>query len=141
MQPAPSLSDLFRGFLGIGLTGFGGVLPWARRMVVDQRRWLSASEFLDLLALCQFLPGPNVVNLSVALGSRFRSRYAMVCYGGAGGVTYAAAQALGRVQWDIVCELATGVGSAEEAAAKLDLARAEQVSRSYLVDRTRGGSR
>ena len=60
----------------------------------------------------------------------------MVCYGGAGGVTYAAAQALGRVQWDIVCELATGVGSAEEAAAKLDLARAEQVPRSYLVDRT-----
>ena len=62
-----------------------------------------------------------------ALGVRFRSRYAMVCYGGLGGVTYAAAQALGRVQWEIVCELAEGVESADEAAEKLDVARAEQL--------------
>ena len=68
----PTRSDLFRGFLGIGLVGFGGVLPWARRMVVDQRAWLTPTEFLDLLALCQFLPGPNVVNLAVAIGTRFR---------------------------------------------------------------------
>ena len=72
MQPAPTLADLFRGFLGIGIIGFGGVLPWARRMVVDQRAWLTSSEFLETLALCQFLPGPNVVNLSVAVGTRFR---------------------------------------------------------------------
>ena len=52
--------------------GFGGVLPWARRMIVEQRGWLSPVEFNDLIALCQFLPGPNVVNLSVALGTRFR---------------------------------------------------------------------
>lgn len=71
-QPAPELHELFAGFLGIGMMGFGGVLPWARRMVVEQRRWLTGPEFTDLLALCQFLPGPNVVNLSVALGSRFR---------------------------------------------------------------------
>ena len=51
--------------------GFGGVLPLARRMIVEERRWLSAAEFNDLLALCQFLPGPNVCNLSVALGARF----------------------------------------------------------------------
>ena len=70
MQPTPT--DLFRGFFGIGIMGFGGVLPWARRMVVDQRGWLTAAEFLDLLALCQFLPGPNIVNLAVALGTRFR---------------------------------------------------------------------
>jgi chromate transporter len=68
----PTLTDLFRGFLGIGMLGFGGVLPWARRMVVEQRQWLTATEFLDLLALCQFLPGPNIVNLAVALGTRFR---------------------------------------------------------------------
>ena len=68
----PTLTDLFRGFFGIGIVGFGGVLPWARRMVVEQRRWLTSAEFLDLLALCQFLPGPNVVNLAVALGTRFR---------------------------------------------------------------------
>ncbi len=54
------------------MVGFGGVLPWARRMVVEQRQWLSPAEFTDLLALCQFLPGPNIVNVAVALGARFR---------------------------------------------------------------------
>ena len=68
----PSCRELARGFCEIGLLGFGGVLPWARRMVVEQRRWLTGAEFTDLLALCQFLPGPNVVNLSVALGARFQ---------------------------------------------------------------------
>ena len=71
-QPAPSLFALFSGFFGIGMLGFGGVLPWARRMVVEQRGWLTPSEFTDLLALCQFLPGPNICNMSVALGARFR---------------------------------------------------------------------
>lgn len=60
------------GFFAVGLCGFGGVLPWARRMIVERRRWLTESEFLDLLALCQFLPGPNVCNLSIAVGARFR---------------------------------------------------------------------
>ncbi len=68
----PTAGELFRGFLSIGIIGFGGVLPWARRMVVEQRRWLTAGEFTDLLGLCQFLPGPNIVNFAVALGSRFR---------------------------------------------------------------------
>ena len=56
-----------------------------------------------------------------SLGVRFRSRYAMVCYGGAGNVTYRAAQRLGEVQWDIVCELSKGVRSVETAKADLDL--------------------
>lgn len=67
----PELRELFAGFLSIGLLGFGGVLPWARRMMVEQRQWLTGPEFTDLLALCQFLPGPNIVNMSVALGNRF----------------------------------------------------------------------
>lgn len=71
-RPPPELRDLFAGFLTIGLLGFGGVLPWARRMMVEQRRWLTGPEFTDLLAFCQFLPGPNIVNMSVALGNRFR---------------------------------------------------------------------
>ena len=68
----PSVRDLFLGFLGLGFTSFGGALPLARRAIVEQRRWLSAAEFTDLLGLCQFLPGGNVINLSVALGMRFR---------------------------------------------------------------------
>lgn len=71
MKPLPSLSALFFGFLSTGICGFGGVLPWARRTIVERRKWLSAGEFTDLLGLCQLLPGPNVINLSVALGARF----------------------------------------------------------------------
>lgn len=63
--------DLFFGFLKVGIQGFGGVLPWARRMIVEERHWLSEVEFTDLLSLCQLLPGPNIVNVSVALGHRF----------------------------------------------------------------------
>jgi chromate transporter len=68
----PGIPALFAGFFGIGIVGFGGVLPWARRMIVDDRSWLTAAEFNDMLALCQFLPGPNIVNMAVALGARFR---------------------------------------------------------------------
>lgn len=68
----PTVGALFTGFLGIGLMGFGGVLAIARRMIVDERRWLTPAEFTDLLALCQFLPGGNIMNLSVAVGLRFR---------------------------------------------------------------------
>lgn len=71
-RPHPTSRELFLGFFSVGINGFGGVMPWARRMIVDQRRWLSADEFIDALAMCQFLPGPNIVNLAVVLGSRFR---------------------------------------------------------------------
>lgn len=82
-RPPPSLGGLFMGFLYVGLCGFGGVLPWARRMVVEQRRWLSAAEFSDLFGLCQFLPGPNIINMSVALGARFHGlRGALVAFAG-----------------------------------------------------------
>lgn len=67
-----SLRDLFFGFLGLGLMAFGGAMPLARRTIVEQRRWLTPEEFTELLGLCQFLPGGNVINLSVAIGMRFR---------------------------------------------------------------------
>jgi chromate transporter len=63
------------GFFTVGICGFGGVLPWARRMVVEQRRWMTAAEFTDVLGLCQFLPGPNIINVSVALGARFHGPF------------------------------------------------------------------
>ncbi|WP_293856009.1 chromate transporter [uncultured Alsobacter sp.] len=69
---APGVASLFTSFLMLGLTGFGGVLPMARHMVVEKRRWLTGAEFSDLLGLCQFLPGGNVINVAVAIGMRFR---------------------------------------------------------------------
>lgn len=71
-SPRPTVAALFLGFLATGICGFGGVLPWARRSLVERRRWLTASEFTDMLSLCQILPGGNVVNLSVAVGAHFR---------------------------------------------------------------------
>lgn len=82
---APSVGALFTGFLLLGIMGFGGVLPMARRMIVEERRWLTAEAFTEILGLCQFLPGGNIINLSVAVGLGFR------------GVAGAAASLLGLI--------------------------------------------
>jgi len=72
-QPVrPSLAELFTAFAIISLSGFGGVLAWSRRMMVEERKWLTAEQFNEAYALCAFLPGPNIVNFSVVFGSRFR---------------------------------------------------------------------
>src|ERR1700716_15561 len=68
----PGLIELFVAFAKMSLAGFGGVLYWARRGIVEQHRWMTADEFNETYAPCHFLPGPNVVNLSVVFGSRFR---------------------------------------------------------------------
>ncbi|WP_116136099.1 chromate transporter [Trinickia diaoshuihuensis] len=65
---APSV--LFRTFGEMSLYGFGGVMPWARRMLVDRRRWLDDREFAELLAIGQILPGPNICNMAVIIGYR-----------------------------------------------------------------------
>jgi chromate transporter len=71
-QPPPSVMALFFAFAKMSLAGFGGVLAFARRGIVEEHRWMTADEFNETYALCHFLPGPNVVNLSVVFGSRFR---------------------------------------------------------------------
>ena len=71
-DPSPTLLELFVAFALIALCGFGGVLAWSRRVLVEERKWMTAEEFNDAYALCQFLPGPNVVNLSVVFGRRIR---------------------------------------------------------------------
>ncbi|HTA98978.1 MAG TPA: chromate transporter [Bradyrhizobium sp.] len=71
-SPPPGLIALFVAFAKMSLSGFGGVLAFARRAIVEQHHWMSAEEFNETFALCHFLPGPNIVNLSVVFGSRFR---------------------------------------------------------------------
>jgi chromate transporter len=68
----PGLIALFVAFAKMSLAGFGGVLAFARRGIVEQHKWMTAEEFNETFALCHFLPGPNIVNLSVVFGSRFR---------------------------------------------------------------------
>src|SRR6266850_3315954 len=67
-QPAPTLVELFVAFAIVSLSGFGGVLAWSHRMLVEQRKWMTPAEFNDAYALCQVLPGPTVINLSVVFG-------------------------------------------------------------------------
>lgn len=69
-QPA-SCAELFTVFTRLALQGFGGVLPVAQRELVERQRWLTAGQFLEVLALAQVLPGPNVINLSLMVGQRF----------------------------------------------------------------------
>ena len=71
-SPPPGLIALFVAFARMSLAGFGGVLAFARRGIVEKHRWMTAEEFNETFALCHFLPGPNIVNLSVVFGSRFR---------------------------------------------------------------------
>jgi chromate transporter len=68
----PGVAELFIRFTQVGASGFGGVMPWARRMLVEERHWLSDEEFSEALSLCQVLPGPNIVNMAVHVGTRFR---------------------------------------------------------------------
>jgi chromate transporter len=69
---AVSASELFTGFLKVGVSGFGGVMPFARRMLVEERGWMSEREFTEVLSLSQFLPGPNIINVSIIVGSRYQ---------------------------------------------------------------------
>lgn len=88
-QPAslrPSLTELFLAFVEVSISGFGGALPWARRMIVERKHWMTTEEFNEAFALSQFLPGPNVVNFSVVFGTRF---------GGAAGAGVALAGLMG----------------------------------------------
>jgi chromate transporter len=63
--------ELFRVFTRLALQGFGGVLPVAHRTLVEQERWLSAQQFVELLTLGQVLPGPNIINMAIIIGDRF----------------------------------------------------------------------
>jgi chromate transporter len=72
LRPPPTLWNLFSSFVIVSIFGFGGTLAWARRMAVDERRWMTATEFNEVFALCQFLPGPNVMNFAVVFGARVR---------------------------------------------------------------------
>jgi chromate transporter len=75
-EPAPALAapasprELFFAFNRLAMQGFGGVLPVAQRELVERLRWLTKEQFVEMLAVSQVLPGPNVVNLALMFGDR-----------------------------------------------------------------------
>lgn len=71
MAEKPTKTALFLGFARIGALGFGGVGPWARHVIVEERKWLTEREYAEVLGLGQILPGPNVGNASVMIGRGF----------------------------------------------------------------------
>jgi chromate transporter len=99
-EPAPlkvSPLELFLAFSQLALSGFGGVLPWAHRTLVERKGWLTQREFVESLALGQLLPGPNIGNMAVIIGYRFA--------GGAG----AAAAFVGLVAGPFLIMIAAGL--------------------------------
>jgi chromate transporter len=70
-QRPGSPGEVFGAFLKLGLTAFGGPiahLGYFRQELVLRRRWLSETAYADLVALCQFLPGPASSQVGFALG-------------------------------------------------------------------------
>ena len=96
-RPPVSRLALFLTFSRVSLSSFGGALFWSRRALVERQRWLTEREFVDLLALGQLLPGPNVLNLTVMVGYRFA------------GWTGAAASIAGYVGWPCLVVIGMGV--------------------------------
>jgi len=96
-KPRVSRIALFLTFSRISLSSFGGALFWARRGLVEQQRWLTEREFVDLLTIGQLLPGPNVLNLTVMVGHRFA------------GLTGAAAAVAGYLGWPCLVVIGMGV--------------------------------
>ncbi|OZB42203.1 MAG: chromate transporter, partial [Thiomonas sp. 15-66-11] len=69
--PPEATAAIFLAFLRLGLTAFGGPiahLEYFRREFVERRGWLSAQAYGDLVALCQFLPGPASSQTGIGLG-------------------------------------------------------------------------
>ena len=95
--PRVSVLALFLTFSQITLCAFGGLQFWARRALVERQRWLTEQEFVDLLALGQLLPGPNVLNVAAMVGYRFAS------WAGA------AAAVVGLLSWPCVVVIVLGM--------------------------------
>src|SRR5258705_8318973 len=70
-KSAGTVAEVFAAFLKLGLTSFGGPiahLGYFRTEFVERRRWLNESSFADVVALCQFLPGPASSQVGFTLG-------------------------------------------------------------------------
>ncbi|HJN45308.1 MAG: chromate transporter [Acidobacteria bacterium] len=71
MTTRGSLAELARLFLRLGITAFGGPaahIAMMRDEVVERRHWLTDTEFLDLLAATNLIPGPNSTEMAIHLG-------------------------------------------------------------------------
>ncbi len=134
----PGLLELFVAFALVALYGFGGVLAWSRRMLVEERKWMTPEEFNDAYALCQFLPGPNIVNLSVVFGRRIRGAAgAAVALAGLVGPPFVVVSVIAFVyaRFGEVPALQRMLGGVSAAAVGLVLGTGAKMARPLLADR------
>jgi chromate transporter len=117
VTPPKNLRELFMGFLAIGARSFGGVLPWAHRTMVEERRWVTPADFAETIGLCQFLPGPNIGNASIVYGKRwFGVTGSLVAFLGLFALPFVWVVALGvlYLEWashPVVRAVVTGIGA------------------------------
>jgi chromate transporter len=136
--PRPTLPELFTTFATISLYGFGGVLAWSRRMMVEERRWLTPEQFNETYALCSMLPGGNIINFSVIFGSRFRGvPGALVAIAGLLGPPMVLILIIGAIyahygDLPVLRRMLTGIASA---AAGLMMATVAKMARPLFVNR------
>jgi chromate transporter len=71
-EPVPDYAEIFWTFSRIAMLSFGGAAAWVQHVLVNEKHWLTDREFAEELSLCQVLPGPNITNLAVIIGTRFR---------------------------------------------------------------------
>ncbi|MBR0873754.1 chromate efflux transporter [Bradyrhizobium tropiciagri] len=70
-RPEGTIGEVFAAFLKLGLTSFGGPIAhigYFRHEFVERRKWLDEQAYADLVALCQFLPGPASSQVGFSLG-------------------------------------------------------------------------
>lgn len=78
-----SLNDLFFSFSRLATQGFGGVLAYMERELVERKRWLTREEFVGEWAVARTMPGPAALNLSIMVGARYYGlRGALAAIGG-----------------------------------------------------------
>lgn len=71
-RPQPqSLKDLFFSFTLLAIQGFGGVLAYMERELVERKKWLTRAEFVEEWAVARTMPGPPALNLCIMVGSRY----------------------------------------------------------------------
>jgi chromate transporter len=70
-----SIGLIFREFLIIGASSFGGVVPYLRGSLVTKRHWVDDKEFVEMLSISQSLPGLNATNMAILVGDKLRGAW------------------------------------------------------------------
>jgi chromate transporter len=65
-----SLSELFNTFSMLAIQGFGGVLAFIERELVDKKKWMTREEFVEEWAIARTMPGPPALNLCIMVGAK-----------------------------------------------------------------------